>query len=158
MSGEGPSLFDVGVIALAHAGTPVSESALAYLRDAIAGDIDGVIPYSALVGAHHVLSSYYGFSNERASQLMQNLMDAKRIHWYDELPERVVRDGFSLSGDANIDGWDGYYAQVARTEGVATILTLDDDFEDVDGIATRVVLSPDEFATLNDYLENYSSR
>lgn len=152
MSSDGPYLFDVGVIALAHAGTPVSESALSYLRDAITGDIDGVIPYPALVGAHHVLSSYYGFSNERASQLMENLMDAKRIHWYDEMPEQLVRSGFTMSRELNIEGWDGYYAQVALTEGVGTILTLDDDFEDVDGVTTEVVLSTDEFTTLNEYL------
>lgn len=150
---EGPYLFDVGVVALAHAGTPVSESALSYLRDAITGTIDGVVPYAALVGAHHVLTSFYGYSNERASQLMQNLMDAKRIHWYDEMPERVVRSGFSLAGEANIDGWDGFYAQVARSEGVETILTLDGDFETVDGVETEVVLSPEEFATLNEYLQ-----
>lgn len=149
---EGPYLFDVGVIALAHAGTPVSESALSYLRDAITGTIEGIIPYAALVGAHHVLSSYYGFSNERASQLMRNVMDAKRIRWYDEMPERLVRSRFSLAGDLNIDGWDGYYAEVALGEGVETILTLDADFESVDGITTDVILSPEEFATLNDFL------
>lgn len=149
---DGPYLFDVGVIALAHAGTPVSESALSYLRDAIAGTIEGVVPYAALVGAHHVLSSYYGFSNERASQLMRNVMDAKRIRWYDEMPERLVRSGFSLAGDLNIDGWDGYYAEVALDEGIGTILTLDDDFESVDGVTTDVILSPEEFATLNDFL------
>lgn len=149
---DGPYLLDVGVIALAHAGTPVSEPALSYLRDAITGTIEGVIPYTALVGAHHVLSSYYGFSNERASQLMRNVMDAKRIHWYDEMPEHIVRSGFSLAGDLNIDGWDGYYARVALEEGVGTILTLDDDFEGVDGVTVDVILSPDEFATLNDFL------
>ncbi|MFC4246402.1 type II toxin-antitoxin system VapC family toxin [Natribaculum luteum] len=153
MSSDGPYLFDVGVIALAHAGTPVSESALTYVRDAIRGEIDGVIPYPALVDAHHVLSSYYGFSNERASDLMENLMDAKRIHWHDEMPESLVRSGFTLSSELNVEGWDGYYAQVALAESVETILTLDDDFEDVDGVATEVVLTPDEFATLNDYLE-----
>ena len=151
---DGPYLFDVGVVALAHAGTPVSESALTYVHDAITGSIDAVIPYTVLVGAHHVLSSYYGFSNDRASQLMVNLMDAQRIHWYDELPEGVVRSGFTLAGEANVDGWDGYYAAVAQSEGVETILTLDDDFESVDGVAAEVVLTPDEFVRLNDYLEN----
>jgi predicted nucleic acid-binding protein len=149
---DGPYLFDVGVVALAHAGTPVSESALTHVRDAIRGTIDAVVPYTVLVGAHHVLTSFYGFSNERASQLMHNLMDAKRIHWYDQLPEDVVRTGFSLAGEANVDGWDGYYAAVARSEGVETILTLDDDFESVDGLSAEVVLTPDEFVTLNDYL------
>lgn len=83
---------------------------------------------------------------------MQNLMDAKRIHWYDRTPEHVIRSGLSLAGGLNINGWDGYYAQIALDEGVETILTLDDDFDDVEGITTDVVLSTDEFATLNDYL------
>jgi predicted nucleic acid-binding protein len=149
---EGPYLFDVGVVALAHAGTPVSEPALDHLRAAISGEIDAVVPYAALVGAHHVLTSFYGFSNERASGLMANLMDATRIHWYDGLPEHVIRSGFDLAGTLNIDGWDGYYAQVALEEGVETILTLDDDFERVDGVDTEVILSPSEFERLNEFL------
>ncbi|WP_205596764.1 type II toxin-antitoxin system VapC family toxin [Halostella salina] len=149
---EGPYLFDVGVTALAHAGTPVSDTPQSYVREAIQGSIDAVVPYASLVGAHHVLSSVYGFSNDEAAGLMQRFMDAKRIHWYADLPERIVRNGFDRSGNLNIDGWDGYYAQVALEEGVETILTLDDDFERVDDVATEVVLSSEEFATLNEYL------
>ena len=149
---DGAYLFDVGVTALAHAGTPVSDTALSYVRRAIDGEIDAIVPYASIVGAHHVLSSYYGFSNRRASRLMANLMDAKRIDWYDEMHDGVVRSGFSLAGEENVEGWDGFYAQVARTEGVETILTLDDDFEHIDGVTAKVVLTPDEFVTLNEYL------
>jgi predicted nucleic acid-binding protein len=148
---DGPYLFDVGVVALAHAGTPVSEPALAHVRDAISGEIDAVVPYAALVGAHHVLTSFYGFSNERASRLMTNLMDATRIHWYDGLSERVVRSGFDIARELNVDGWDGYYAQVALEEGVETILTLDDDLERVDGVETEVILTPTEFERLDEF-------
>lgn len=154
---DGPYLFDVGVTALAHAGTPVSDIALSYVQRAITGEIDAIIPYPSLVGAHHVLSSYYGFSNERASRLMANFMDAKRIYWYEGTPEHVVRSGFSLASELNIEGWDGFYAQVAREEGAKTILTLDDDFERLTDVATEVVLSPREFATLNDYLQTNSN-
>lgn len=152
MTSEGPFLFDVGVIALAHAGTPVSETALSYVKQAIHGDIEVVIPYASLIGAHHVLSSYYGFSNEEASRLMQNFMDAKQIHWYEKTAESSVRAGFTLAAETNIEGWDGYYAQVAREEGIETVLTLDDDFKQIDGFTAQVILSPKEFATLNQYL------
>lgn len=150
--GDGPYLFDVGVIALAHADTPVSDTPLSYVQQGIAGEIDAIVPYPVLFGAHVVLSNYYGFSIDEAARLMQNFMDAKRIHWYDEMPESIVRDGFSRSSELNIDGWDGYYAQVAIDEGATTILTVDDDFDRIDGVSTDVVLSSEEFSILNDFL------
>ncbi|WP_135820885.1 type II toxin-antitoxin system VapC family toxin [Halostella litorea] len=151
---RGPYLFDVGVIALAHTTAPGRDAALSYVRDAITGDIDAVVPYPALFGAHTVLTTYYGHSNADASRLLQNFMDAKRIHWYDEMPEEIVSDGLSAASDANIGGWDGYYAQVAIDEGVNTVLTIDHDFERFDAFDTEVILSPAEFDRLNRFLEN----
>jgi hypothetical protein len=52
----------------------------------------------------------------------------------------------------NIDGWDGYYAQVAVAEGVNTVLTIDDDFERVDDFDTEIILSTEEFRELNAFL------
>ena len=151
---DGPYLFDVGVIALAHTAAPVRDAALSYVRDAIAGDIDAVVPYPALFGAHTVLTTYYGHSNANASRLLQNFMDAKRIHWYDGMSADVVQDGLSQSSDANVGGWDGYYAQVAIDEGVNTVLTIDDDFDRFEAFATEIILSPDEFSALNRFLGN----
>lgn len=149
---DGPYLLDVGVTALAHAGTPVSDQALSYVRKAIAGEIDAIVPYASLVGAHHILTSVYGFSNEDASALMDRFMDAQRIHWYEQMPEGTVRSGFKRAKTANIDGWDGYYAQVAAEEGAETILTLDDDFDRLPDVSTEIILSKEEFARLNDFL------
>lgn len=150
----GPYLFDVGIIALAHSTAPVRESALSHVRAGIAGDINAVVPYPALFGAHTVLTTYYGYSNADASRLLQNFMDAKRIHWYDRMPQAVVRGGFSQASEINVDGWDGYYAQVAIDEGVNTVLTIDDDFERFDAFETEIILSANEFAELNRFLAN----
>lgn len=150
----GPYLFDVGVIALAHTEAPVRDTALSYVRDAIAGDIDAIVPYPALFGAHIVLTTYYGRSIADASRLLQNFMDAKRIHWYDGMSKDVVRGGFSQASNANVGGWDGYYAQVAIEEGASTVLTLDDDYEQFDAFDTEVILSPAEFRELNKFLGN----
>lgn len=149
---DGPYLFDVGVVALAHTAAPVRETALSYVRAAIAGDIDAVVPYPALFGAHTVLTTYYGRSNADASRLLQNFMDAKRIHWYDGMPENVVRGGLTQASETNVGGWDGYYVQVAIDEGVKTVLTIDDDFERFDAFNTEIILSPDEFRELNRFL------
>ncbi|MXV61843.1 hypothetical protein GS429_07135 [Natronorubrum sp. JWXQ-INN-674] len=150
---SGPYLFDVGVIALAHTKTPVRDAALSYVQDAIAGGIDAVVPYPALFGAHTVLTTYYGVSNTDASRLMQNFMDAKRIHWYEKMPEDIARESFTRSSDATVNGWDGYYAQVAIDEGVNTVLTIDNDFEQFDEFDTEVILSSDEFSELNQFLD-----
>jgi len=149
----GPYLFDVGVVALAHTQTPVRDAALSYVRDAIAGEISAVVPYPAVIGAHEVLTTHYGHTNADASRLLGNFMDAKRIHWYDEMSEDVVRGGFSRASDANVGGWDGYYAQVAIEEGINTVLTIDDDFDRFEAFATDVILSPAEFRSLNEFLE-----
>jgi len=148
-----PYLFDVGVIALAHTDAPVRDAALSYVREAIAGEIDAIVPYPALFGAHTILTTYYGRSNADASRLLHNFMDAKRIHWYDGMSEDVVADGVSRASDANVGGWDGYYAQVAIEEGANTVLTIDDDFERFDAFNTEVILSPEEFDQLNRFLE-----
>jgi len=149
-----PYLFDVGVIALAHTAPPVRDVALSYVQDAIAGDIEAVVPYPALFGAHTVLTTYYGRSNADAARLLQNFMDAKRIHWYDRIPEDIVWDGFSQASEANVGGWDGYYAQIAIEEGVNTVLTIDDDFQRFDAFDTEVILSSEEFKELNRYLRD----
>lgn len=149
----GPYLFDVGVIALAHTEAPVRDAALSYVRDAIAGDIEAVVPYPALFGAHTVLTTYYGRSNAAASRLLRNFMDAKRIRWHGTVPEAVARGGLSLASEANVGGWDGHYAQVAITEDVNTVLTIDDDFERFDAFDTHVVLSTAEFRELNRFLD-----
>jgi len=151
---EGPYLFDVGVIALAHTDAPVREAALSYVRDAIAGTIDAVVPYPAVFGAHTILTTYYGHSNADASRLLENFMDASRVHWYDGMSNDVVQGAFSQARDANVGGWDGYYAQVAIEEGVNTVLTIDDDFERFDAFETEVVLSPAQFRELNRFLES----
>jgi hypothetical protein len=115
---DGPSLFDVGVVALAHAATPVSETARSYVADAIEGTIDAIVPYPSLFGAHIVLTNYYGFSTADASRLLSNFADARRVHWYDELPESTVRAGFDLAATHNIDGWDGYYLNRGESPAV----------------------------------------
>lgn len=154
---DGPYLFDVGVIALAHAATPVQENALGYVREAIAGDIEAIVPRAAVLGAHHVLRNHLGYSNREASRLLRNFLRASRIHWHDGLSESLVGDGLSRAGESNVEGWDGYYAQVAIEEGANTVLTIDDDFERFSQFRTEVILSPDEFSQLNRFLDGDSN-
>ncbi|WP_049987359.1 type II toxin-antitoxin system VapC family toxin [Halobellus rufus] len=151
---EGPYLFDVGVIALAHTDAPVRDAALEYVKAGIAGDIDAVVPYPAVIGAHNVLTTYYGRSSAEVSRLLQNFLDAQRIHWCDDVSQDVVRDGFSQASEVNVGGWDGYYAQIAITEGVNTVLTIDDDFERFDAFDTEIILSAEQFQELNEFLDS----
>ena len=148
----GPYLFDVDVVALAHTEAPGSEAALSYVREAIAGEIDAVVPFPAVFGAHTVLTAYYGRSNAEASRLLENVLDAERVRWDDGIAETTVRSALAQAGEANVDGWDSYYAQVAVEEGVNTVSTIDNDFERFDAFETEIILSPEEFRELNAFL------
>lgn len=145
-------MFDVGVTALAHSDAPVRETALSYVRSAITGEIDAVVPYASVLGAHNALTTYYGFSNDRASRLMRNFLEARQIDWTAGLSRQCLDTALKAAADSNVDGWDAYYATVAVEHDVETVLTLDDDFERFSGVDTEVILSPDQFATLNDHL------
>ena len=68
------------------------------------------------------------------------------------MSQDVVREGFARASGANVDGWDGYYAQVAIAEGVNTVLTLDEDFDRFDAFDTEVILSPEQYRELNEFL------
>lgn len=153
MSG-GPYLFDVSLIALAHAKTPVSEPALQYVRRAVTGEIHAVVPHAALIGAQHTLRGVYRFSNADASRLMAQFRDARRIHWYNGIPEEVLRDGLEIAGGKNVDGWDGYYGAVARDQGIETILTLDSDFERIEEVNCEVVLDREQFEELTEHIDH----
>lgn len=149
---DGPVLFDVGVVALAHSRTPMSGTALGYVRDAIHGDLDAVVPYQALFGAHHVLNRDYGLSRAEATRVLTNFLGARRVRWYAGPNGSDAQHGLDLAGEHNIEGWDGYYAHVARTTGATTVVTLDDDFERVDGLTVEVPLSVNERERLHEYL------
>ena len=75
-------LFDVGVVVLAHSRTLMGGTALEYICDAIRGDLDAVVPYPVLTGAHHILYLDYGFSRDEATHVLTNFLSARRIRWY----------------------------------------------------------------------------
>lgn len=155
----GDTLLDVGVIALAHTKpeTPGHETALAYVRQAIRGHGERtIVPYPAVIGAHHVLRDIYRMPRAVASHRLAGFVGAKRPRWYDTVTGTDIDGALTIAGEHNIDAWDGYYAHVARETGANTVLTLDDDFERVDGLTAEVILSPGEFAELSDYLDGIS--
>ena len=152
MSEDAPVVFDVGVVALAHSGTPMSGTALEYVRDAIRGDLDAVVPYQTVFGAHHVLHRNYDFSREEATYVLTNFLDARRIHWYAGPGATDSREGLATAGEHNIEGWDGFYAHVARATGATTVIGLDDDFERVEGLDVEIPLTDEERIALHEYL------
>jgi predicted nucleic acid-binding protein len=146
-------LFDVGVIALSHAHTPVSGPAFDYLKAAIKGEIIGIIPNTAVLGAHHVLRNNYHIKNSVASDLLRNLQTARSLEWHETVSFDTITAALRTSGEANIEAWDAYYAEVAEETGTDLILTLDDDFERV-GVNCEVILEESEFEELSEFMED----
>ena len=151
-------LFDVGVLALAHTKpeTPGQGSALSHVREAIRGERSTVIPYPAIVGAHHVLRGVYRMPRSEASHRLTGLVGAQQPCWYGSVAESDLTGALALAGQHNIDAWDGYYAHVARETGATTILTLDDDFDRIGDIEAEIVLSEAEFENLTAYINDIS--
>jgi predicted nucleic acid-binding protein len=156
--GMSEAVLDVGVTALAHAApaTPGHESALEHVRRAIRGERETVVPYPAVVGAHHVLRDVYRMPRAEASDRLAGFVAAERPHWYDTATEADIEAALSIAGTHNIDAWDGYYAHVARNTGASTVITLDDDFERVGELSADIVLSSAEFADLSAYIDGIS--
>ena len=152
MSEDAPVAFDVGVVALAHSGTPMSGTALEYVRDAIRGDLDAVVPYQTLFGAHHVLDRDYRFARAEATRVLTNFLGARRVHWYAGPDGSDTQHGLDLAGERNVEGWDGFYARVARATGATTVVTFDDDFERFDGLSVEIPLTEEEREALHEYL------
>lgn len=150
-------LFDVGPIALAHAEVPTSDVALEYVREAIHGALDAVVPYTGVLGAHYVLRNVYSMSTGRATDRLRNFLEARGVRWFGWPGAERCRSALRLAAEYNLDAWDGYYAHVARKTGAETVLTLDDDFDRVDGLTARVILSDDEFERLARFIENHES-
>lgn len=149
---DDPYLFEVGALALAFTDTPVSEYYLDYVRDAIQGEIEGIIPNSALIGTYHILRSVYNYSKEDAENVVSNITRSSRISWYGKIMLPQTKESLAVARRNSIDGWDGYYVEIARETG-ATILTIDDDFDDIPGVDSEILLDKDDFEALNNYLK-----
>jgi len=65
----------------------------------------------------------------------------------------LLDQSLDVAGSNNIEAWDGYYAEVVKDTGADKILTLDDDFDDVDGVDFEVVLNQNEFEKLSDFID-----
>jgi predicted nucleic acid-binding protein len=150
---DGPVLFEVGVIALSHSGTPMSDTALEYVRQAVHGDLDAVVPYAAVYGAHHILYAVYNFTVHEATHVLTNFLSAEEIHWYAGPNALESRTGLDVASEHNIDGWDGYYATAAREAGIETVITVDTDFNRIDGLNAVIPLSKEERNQFTTYFE-----
>lgn len=69
------------------------------------------------------------------------------------MTQSAVHGGLDRASVLGVEGWDGYYAEVAVREGVKAVVTLDTDFDRFDGVHAEVLLSPSDHERLTEYLE-----
>jgi predicted nucleic acid-binding protein len=142
----GDYLFDTGVIVLAIADTDVSDGPYEYLRAAVYGEIDVVIPTPVLIGAYHILVNDYDFDKQNAEYAISNILERDCIEWWTGPNKDTVEEGLKTSVQLNIEGWDGYYAHIAEVSGISTIVGIDDDLDRIDGIEFEHPMSQEEKA------------
>jgi len=149
-----PILWDVGALVLAVAETPVSDRAEDLLYASIRGDVESIIPPSAVIGAELILASHYGFSHDDAGFATQKLLKSTNVRYPAGPTQQTGNKGLMFTREYNMNGWDGYYAHLYVREGASTLLTIDDDFQDIDKINDEILLDEAEFKQLNDYLDS----
>jgi predicted nucleic acid-binding protein len=149
-----PYLLDVHTIALAHGRGPHHETALSYIRRGMRGEIPVVVTMPTIVGSQHILHAFYNFSWDEAGRILLGFTESPAIHWYEGLSLETARSALRLSRKYGIEGWDAYTVAVARREGYPTIVTTDNDFEQVEGVSVEYVLTPEEAAELSEWYES----
>lgn len=148
-----PAVADVGVVALAHAQTPVSAPVLDIIRAGVTGELDLVIPAPAIIGAHHVLTGVFGATDRDAARVLRNLLTAHNIRLYDDTSRPNLDSALENVETHNVDGWDGYYIRAYRQLNGGSLLTTDDDFASIGDVNDEIILTEEEFRELNTYLE-----
>ena len=51
-------IIDVGILVLSHCENPAETEMLSFLTDVLKKQIIAIIPYSAFLGAYHIMTSY----------------------------------------------------------------------------------------------------
>ena len=148
-----PILWDVGALVLAAAETPVSDRAEDLLYASIRGDVESIIPPSAVIGTELMLASHYGFSHDDAGYTAQQLLKSTHIRYPGGPNQETGNKGLMFTREHNMNGWDGYYAHLYVRENASTLLTIDNDFESIEKINDEILLDEDDFEELNEYLD-----
>jgi len=155
MSEDEAYFLDVSAVALSHAMTPYSRPALDYVQRGIAGEIEVVMPYEVLYGAQHQLEMRYNLSNPEASHRMLNLYAADSLRWV-SMDSDTANAGLHRSKNANIEAWDGFFAEMALQADTSAIVSLDNDFERIEGPRHENPLTPEQAKKLHQYIERLS--
>ncbi|MFQ6120763.1 MAG: type II toxin-antitoxin system VapC family toxin, partial [Methanosarcinales archaeon] len=100
-----------------------------------------------------IMKRIYGIDSKKASDLLLNLMDSKRIIWWDKISKNIVETGLNYASEYNIDSWDGYLLAIMKQNGIDTIYTIDKDFENIRGITMINPIPKNVMGELSKFLE-----
>ncbi len=149
---DGPLVYEVGPLTLAFTETPVSERFLEYVRKAVYGEVEAIIPNAAMIGAYHNLRRVYNFRRGDAANIVTNLTESKRIQWYSKISTSNLNEGLKHAHECSIEGWDGYFVDLTIDTG-GTLLTIDTGIEELDRVASINPMDEEDYSRLNEYLK-----
>lgn len=147
------AILDVGILVIGLTKNPANKYCLKIIDDAVHGTIKVVIPYTVVLGAHLIMKRIYGIDSKKASDLLLNLMDSKRIIWWDKISKNIVETGLNYASEYNIDSWDGYLLAIMKQNGIDTVYTIDKDFENIRSITMINPIPKDVMGELSKFLE-----
>ena len=149
------AVVDVGPLAVCVVDNPVRDEALDWLTEVLRGEIRCVVPFSSVMGAHIVATSYLGADPCEVAYRLGLLVGVGEVLWFSDLSLNRVRRAFSLVERYGVDSWDGYLLTVMEDFDIHKIYTFDlEDFGKISGVKALLPISRKSFQKFMKWVKN----
>ena len=122
-------VVDVGPIVISHCENPAKEAMTSFLGDVLSGKIPALIPVTAFLGAYHILTRYLKIRREDALLALEETLNIDSPAFYEGITRTEVKNALKIASINNIESWDGFLINLARSFNTRVIYTIDQRLE-----------------------------
>ena len=124
-------IIDVGILVLSHCENPAETDMLSFLTKALKKQIIAIIPYSAFLGAYHIMTNYLKTDRvETANRLITTAMISRDI-FHQTINSEHIKYALENAAQLRIDSWDGYLLSLMNQFQTNIIYSIDKKLEKI---------------------------
>ena len=149
-------IIDVGILVISHCENPAKEEMLTFLTKVLKKEIIAIIPYSAFLGAYHIMTTYLRTDrNETAKNLINTAMISRDI-FHQIIDAENIKYALEKSAQIKIDSWDGYLLSLMNQFQTNLIYSIDKKLEKICNVINPV--SNDTMNHYNKWIKQHISK